>query len=464
PKATQVVLSRVAAIGASFTAGFQSGGLLNEFQENSWPNLIAKQYGASMQQPLIAAPGISSTPGRGPLKFENGSIVPGDTYTNPLLLLQNATLPRPYDNLGVPGADLQDMLEATSATTAGGNSFYDLILRNPNFGNTTQLQQLIASNPTMVVALLGGNDVLGAALSGTAIVGTTITPTADFSSRFNEIIDEIQSKTNAVIVVGNLPAVTNLPYVTVLSNAAYSGVFQDFGPLGTLPVVFDGNFQAINFNTSGSGAPLYLPLLTAETGVKHLLLPYLSEYQGSGLGVPDSAAIVSFLVSIGQDPAVAQATAPLLVLGMQANGLTPSGVAIPGNLSLTATEEATIVNSTNEFNQVILTAAAQKSIVVADLITPFNAVVSGGVAGSGGISSVFVLVNPATTMFSLDGFHPNDAGMALIAKAYIEAMNQYVGTAVPAPNPADFAGQYTGTVISDEVIGIAARQARALFE
>ena len=74
----------------------------------------------------------------GPLKFENGQIVAGDPFTDPAALLKNAQLPRPYDNLGASGADLNDMLN--TADGSGRNPFFDLIFRNPNFANTTQIE------------------------------------------------------------------------------------------------------------------------------------------------------------------------------------------------------------------------------------------------------------------------------------------------------------------------------------
>ncbi|RMF62701.1 MAG: hypothetical protein D6743_11840, partial [Calditrichaeota bacterium] len=116
----QLVLSKFVAIGNSLTAGFQSSGLVEEFQLHSYPYLIAKQMGKGddFQQPLVAAPGIGSTPGKTPLKFVNGNLVADDLTVDPLTLLKNALLPRPYDNLGVPGATLGDVLNTVNAAGA----------------------------------------------------------------------------------------------------------------------------------------------------------------------------------------------------------------------------------------------------------------------------------------------------------------------------------------------------------
>ena len=45
----QLVLSKVVAVGASFTAGFQSGGMVEDFQLKSFPSIIAQQIGKADQ-------------------------------------------------------------------------------------------------------------------------------------------------------------------------------------------------------------------------------------------------------------------------------------------------------------------------------------------------------------------------------------------------------------------------------
>ena len=57
-----LILRNMAAVGNSLTAGFQSAGLVEQFQENSYPNLIAKQMGnTNFQMPLISSPGLGSS-------------------------------------------------------------------------------------------------------------------------------------------------------------------------------------------------------------------------------------------------------------------------------------------------------------------------------------------------------------------------------------------------------------------
>src|SRR6185503_10126207 len=115
--------TRYVALGDSLTAGFCSGGLVRNCQLGSYPLLVfAQATGRSpqdaagvFQQPLVSTPGISGqSVCRNPASplFPCGVLrlvslagvsptilpIPGQAVP------QNLTLPRPYDNLGVPGA------------------------------------------------------------------------------------------------------------------------------------------------------------------------------------------------------------------------------------------------------------------------------------------------------------------------------------------------------------------------
>jgi len=153
----QVDFTRYVAIGDSLTAGFMSGGLVQSSQVNSYPALIHRQAtggDAGFQQPLVSAPGI-------PPLLQLVSL-------SPLVITRlpgqgqpvNLNVPQPYNNLGIPGATLADVLN----TKSGG--IFDLILRNPAFQNTTAIQQALALHPTFVTVWIGNNDALNAATSG----------------------------------------------------------------------------------------------------------------------------------------------------------------------------------------------------------------------------------------------------------------------------------------------------------
>ncbi|NOX37300.1 MAG: hypothetical protein GXO78_07170 [Calditrichaeota bacterium] len=436
-------LRKVVAIGNSLTAGYQSSGLVRSFQENSYPYLIAKQMGISWRfaMPWIEEPGIGSTElsdtnyVAGPLRMTpTGPAVVDSTLADQVEeLLSNAKLPRPYDNLAVPGADLNDVLNTKISIT---NPFFRIVLRNPELGNLTMLEQALLLNPSLILLWIGNNDVLGAAIDGGDL--TQITSQEDFQTRLETILSTIREKSSAQIVMANIPYVTDIPYVNALD-----GIFMDFGQLGKLPVVFDENFQPVDFDPdTAAGAVLYLPLKMEETGVAHLLLPYLTAYK-KGIGVPDSAFIADFLIQLGVDAAVAAVQAGQIVQGMIASGLNPTGIPIPGNLSLTADETQSIRDAVDGFNNIINTLAQTYQVPIVDANTMLTTLNTSGIDGYTGKYVLFDLEN---TAFSLDGVHPNNGGYALIANEFIEVINksfgQAIGLEIPPVNTAQFKGQY----------------------
>lgn len=445
---SQLALSKIVYVGNSLTAGFQSAGLVKDFQLHSYPYLIAQQMGKAgdFEQPLVDDPGIGSTPGKTPLYLDpaTGTPVADDLTVNPMTLLLNVRLGRPYDNLGVPGATLNDVLN----TTSGG--LFDIVLRNPDFGNnTTQLQQAISLWPSLVVLWIGNNDVLGAALNGGD--ASLITPSADFQTNYGAVLTELAKirDGNVGILIANIPNVTDIPYVNLLDGLIYKTI-PALGINVPVPVVFDATFQPILFDTT---LGLYLPLLADEgilaggSPIEHVLLPFLSEYQANGLGVPDSATIDFVLRNppLNLPPPIAAGYAHQLDSAMVANGLNPSGNPIPGNLTITQAEETMLVNAVGGFNQIISGIASAQGIPMVDanqLLSDLNT------SGVDGYSGKFIFFDPANTAFSLDGVHPNHGGYAIVANAFIEKINTVLGLQIPMVNTAQFKGQYLGKPVA----------------
>ena len=109
---------------------------------------------------------------------------------------------------------------------------------------------------------------------------------------------------------------------------------------------------------SGNGTGLFLPLLTEEMqdGVAHMTIPALSAYQ-QGIGVPDSAALVNLY---GLPPAQAS----MIVKGLIAGGLTPTGQPLPRTVTLTYQEMQVIKEAVDGFNASIASAASQFQVPV----------------------------------------------------------------------------------------------------
>ena len=243
PAAAQVDFTTFVQIGDSITAGFTDGCLAEHGQRDSFGAIIARQAGAaSFEQPLVKEPGL------GPCRVLTGLTASGfpifgykpNTGT-PL----NATLARPYNNLGVPGFRIKDT--TTSRTSAdNGNPLTDLVLRNPAFGNTTQLQQAASLKPTFTTIFIGNNDVLGPVSMGTVIDGATLTSKADFQANFQLIIDTMkaaQGGTGKGIVFG-LPDITSIPFTTTIlpfiaPGVTYLGQKSHVDPATGLNIGFD---------------------------------------------------------------------------------------------------------------------------------------------------------------------------------------------------------------------------------
>jgi lysophospholipase L1-like esterase len=427
----QLAVTKIVAIGNSLTAGFQSSGLKADFQMHSYPYLIAQQLGKTddFEQPLIAEPGIGSPAGFEPQKFDGASITQDPLTVDPLLLFVgggNATLPRPYDNLGIPGADLNDILTGINATGTG-NGFFDIVLRNPNFNNTTVLQQAIALQPTLLLLWVGSNDVLGAALAGGGVNGSLlsalITSQSDFRIRLSTMLTQIRfGVTNTALLVANIPDVTDIPYVNML----------DIIFINSIPVLFNETFTPIDFDPSPN--TLNIPIYTTESQVAHVLLPGLLAYQ-TGIGVPDSAVLVDVVgLPSGQ--------AGQIEAGMIASGLNPTGIPIPGDMTLTSAERTEIMSAVNGFNQEIADLASTFIYPIIDANAMLNEL---NTVGIDGLSGNYVLLDPATTAFSLDGVHPNNAGNAVIANAFIDVLNAApFSLGITKLNIDDYDGQYLG--------------------
>ncbi len=134
--------SKFVSIGNSLTAGMQSSALYETAQEYSLGNLIAKQVGVEFEQPIISDPGIGG-------RIEIKSLNPFSTKLQPL----NAGSPKNlefagiYNNLGIPGALLKDIIFATNSQTATDNFniFFDIVLREQG----TVLDLAMTSEPTI---------------------------------------------------------------------------------------------------------------------------------------------------------------------------------------------------------------------------------------------------------------------------------------------------------------------------
>lgn len=210
PSTGNADFSKFVSIGNSLTAGYQSGALYESSQIYSYGKLIADQIGASYEQPIVSDPGLG---GRMVVK----SLDPFSTESQPSSGLPlNATLSTAYNNLGIPGIVLADVLatEASPSDFVGINPLIDLILR----GNGTVLTQALSLQPTFMTVWIGNNDILGYATSGGILPFTPIEGDVNFGVLYTQLLGALAQSEVQNVVVANIPDVSAIPFFTTVGG------------------------------------------------------------------------------------------------------------------------------------------------------------------------------------------------------------------------------------------------------
>ena len=385
PAGAQVDFTRYVALGDSMTAGLVSGGLVQYYQDRSYPALLAQQTGAPVfEMPTITEPGF-------PPLFELGSLSPLVIEPNPGApgLPTNATYPLPYNNLGVPTANLYDLPFTTGDIEnllAGNidNAMHDLILRIPQVPDPTTGQlipftamtQAIAQQPTFATMWIGNNDILTAVMTGSYIPGLTATPVDFFEELYGQALGALATMTSADIVVVNIPDVTTIPFVTTVSN------YVEVPGLGTFQLMGeDGPILDEDYITLGA-APLI----------------------AQGYGLPGSPPLPEGLNFVTGDYGVI----------------------------LRADEVAAINNHIAAFNTIIAGTAAAFGVPVLDINERYNEIVAGDPWILGGITITADFLTGG--IFSYDGIHPQNIGYGLVAVELIDTINEAYGANIPQLN------------------------------
>lgn len=369
--------SKVVAIGDSLTAGFSSAGLVETFQVVSYPALVAGQVGiADFELPLVSEPGLPSLLELKSMLNENGMLSPhiAQITENPLEwgVPTNTLLPRPYDNLAVVGATLEDALETVSED---GMNY--LVLR----GLGTQVEQAISLGPDLLLVWIGSNDALGAAMMGTAIENVTLTNKHRFLVDYTQLLEVLTGYTSADIVLANVPDVTSIPFVTTLSPYIINPQTGEvvIGPDGH-PMTYLGQ------NDEGG------PFLSTDTYV----LLTASEYLLQGYGVPAE--------------------------------LGGRGEPLPDFVVLTPDETATIQEYISSYNESIESTAEFHGIPVIDMFSLIHSIKDHGLEVAGMSFNTDFLTGG---IISYDGIHLTALGSAFIANYFIDAVNSHYSHAIP---------------------------------
>jgi lysophospholipase L1-like esterase len=387
--------TRFVSIGNSLTMAEQSSSVFEASQMYSYGKLIANQVGTTYEQATFSDPGTGG-------RLEIESLNPFTLYTNtgqgsPT----NLTYPAPYNNLGIKGAFLYDVLNARSATTCYTYNFgvpnplFDAVLRG--FG--TQLELAIAQQPTFITLWIGNNDILAFATRGGLFPPT---PIAQFQTQYTQVLTSLQA-TGAKIIIGGLPNALLTPYFTTVGpgvGLAIQGipgaqglVYQTTGAPGiAIATASDLINKSVLITLSGSSAA---DLLGNTTG---------KYYTDNGIPVPPSINIAF----------------PF--------GLTPENP-FPNNLVLDPTEISIYQSLNAGYNSIISSLASSMNYYVINWDDLFNQLANPGGLTVNGIefTSTYVEGN----FFSLDGIHPTSQGYAILANEFIKATNTNYNSSIP---------------------------------
>jgi lysophospholipase L1-like esterase len=187
------------ALGNSITAGYQSGGINDSTQRQSYAFLLAGQMGTQYHYAALAKPGC-------PAPIINFNTQARPTGAPPCALRVASSITDILNNVAVPGASSYDPTAVNG--TPFSNALTTFIL-----GGKTQVQRALDAKPTFVSIGIIGNDYLSFAVQdGRTAALAGITPVATFTANYDATIAQLLAGAPDVkgVILGNvLP--TNVP-------------------------------------------------------------------------------------------------------------------------------------------------------------------------------------------------------------------------------------------------------------
>jgi lysophospholipase L1-like esterase len=368
------------AIGNSITAGYQSGGILDSTQRQSFAFLLAKQMGTQFHYPSLQGRGCTPPIANGLTGALYGT---GSTSTT-CDGRAPSSVTDILNNVAVPGARVLDPI---NRSTVASNPLTNLFL-----GGKSQVERAIDAHPTFVTIWIGNNDVLNAAISGFLTVQPG--PLAAFSPGI--VSTEAQFETSYDAMIKQLKdSVPDLKGVLI-------GVVQASGApvLSTGDTLFkDAKAKAFINAATGKSVTIH-PNCAGSTSL--LAIPLLIQYIANGTFPP--------LISCVKDPT----TYP-----------------VGDVFVLDAAEQATLTATITGYNNYIKAKAAANGFAYYDpnpLLAARRA--TNAIPRLPNFSSTTATFG---TLISLDGIHPAAAGQLLIANDLITVINAMYSTRlVPA--------------------------------
>lgn len=366
------------AMGTDLTAGFQSGGLVQRHQVNSFANLFARQAGVPrFTYPAVNLggwPPLLRVQSFQPLVVDSGGV--RGAFINPLTS-PPALLDSAYDNMGIPGALLADVIDNNLNYDIGlgrdVSFFYNIARQQGRAIPLTILQLVRNERPTFVSFEYGTNELLGPAIHGS---GTPAVPAGAWAGLLHVTLDSLDLNCpNAKKLIVNVMDVTKTPFFNTLP-----------------PVELDA-----------AGRPTSTFLLGVNPGDRVTLAAVSLLRQGVGYAATDTSYFS----------------------GIPVPG---TGTPLPDAVVLDPAEVASLQSATDQYNAAIAAEAAARGYAVLDVHGLLDRFAANGVQFAGARYTTAYLTGG---LFSVDGVHPTDLFHGLLCNEMIATVNARFGSRIP---------------------------------
>ena len=450
--------SNYIAVGPSFSAGVSDGTVFLASQENSWPNIMSKEFakagGGEFRQPTMSdnfgGLALGGTRIVGPRLVFNGSgPAPLESVIGPVTvttdILNNPA--GPFNNLGVPGA------RSFHFTAAGYGNIANVALgaANPyatrltgNTPNASIIEVAASQNPSFfTLSLFGGNDVLGYATGGADQATDQITDLATFEAVLDIALTALTAN-GADGVVSGTPYVTDLPYFNAVPFNAVPLDAATATAVNGGYAAYNGGIQAALAALTGTG------LFTAEEAEQRTIsfeagqnAVVIVDEDLTDLGAinPAFAALPKYRQATAEDLLVLTSATFIGTLADPNNPFSVNGVAVPlaDKWVVTETELVEIISATDAMNMSVKAAAESYGIAYVDLQAILTQASTGGI-----VFDDYTLDSNLVTggLVSLDGVHLTARGYAYMANSFLLAIDNHYGSNFVASGNVAKAGDY----------------------
>jgi len=443
--------SRTVALGNSLTAGYQSRALSLAGQENSLPEILAKQFalvgGGAFKTPFLS--GEAGTRGAGVDAYGLGILTPalallpkadckgvvspspgldGTPYPITGSGFASVSADGPYNNVGVPGARVGN-LNQPGYGSSQGNPYFARFAANPM---QTMIEQAMLIDASFFTLWIGNNDILGYSTSGGEEGGDAITAQNTFETALRRSVDSL-TKNGAKGAIANIPNITSIPYFTTVPANALP-LTQDQADQANSNPNYTGYNQALQFY-AGIGA-----ITSEEAAARKIKFSAGANY----------LLIVDNELTTLLNPSDTSATLPkfrqlvageLLTLTTPSDSIKCAGFGIlkpmPGQFVLRKSEIDKINTAVTGYNTIIKSVATAKGLAYVDANAKLKEVETGLKFNGTKFTTEFARGGA----FSFDGVHPTTRGYVIIANTFIEAINNTYNANVPRANVNDYPNQ-----------------------